>query len=131
MPAVARPPRTRAAIGELLDRDHRHDWSIDELQVCLATRGLEVDFSTVFRAVEAMVGAGQLRRVELGTTEARFEPAGAHHEHVRCAGCGTVAPVESCAVKDALPEVERTTGFALTGHDLVFHGVCPDCRASR
>ncbi len=125
---MARPPRTRAALAKVLAGHERHDWSIEELQARLATNGHDVDFSTVFRAVEGMVGDGELRRVELGTSEARFERAGAHHEHVRCAGCGTVAAVESCAVASTIPDVERATGFALTGHDLVFHGICPDCR---
>src|SRR6478609_2686186 len=103
---MARPPRTRAALTKLLERRERHDWSIEELQAGLAAGGLEVDFSTVFRAVDAMVAGGELRRVELGTAEARFERAGAHHEHVRCADCGQVAPVESCAVADAIADVE-------------------------
>jgi Fe2+ or Zn2+ uptake regulation protein len=125
---VARPPRTRTALLDVVARGERHDWSIDELQAALAGRGNAVDFSTVFRAVERLVDDGDLRRVELGTSEARFERAGAHHEHVRCGDCGAVAAVESCAVVDAIADVERATGFALTGHDLVFHGVCPDCR---
>ncbi len=125
---MARPPRTRAALTKLLERRERHDWSIEELHGGLARDGVEVDFSTVFRAVDAMVGDGELRRVELGTAEARFERAGAHHEHVRCGKCGTVAAVESCAVAGAIADVERATGFALTGHDLVFHGLCPRCR---
>ncbi len=126
---MARPPRTRTAVVDLVSAGERHDWSIDELQASLATRGRGADFSTVFRAVERLVADGELRRVELGTAEARFEAAGAHHEHVRCARCGAVAAVESCAVEDALADVERSTGFTLTGHDLVFHGLCPQCRA--
>jgi Fur family ferric uptake transcriptional regulator len=125
---VARPPRTRTALTELLERRERHDWSIEELQAGVAAGGLDVDFSTVYRAVEGLVADGELRRVELGTAEARYERAGAHHEHVRCGDCGQVAAVESCAVEGAIAEVERATGFTLTGHDLVFHGLCPRCR---
>jgi Fe2+ or Zn2+ uptake regulation protein len=66
--------------------------------------------------------------VELGTPEARFEGAGSHHEHVRCDGCGAVAAVGTCAVEAVIPRVERSTGFSLSGHDLVFHGLCPTCQ---
>jgi Fe2+ or Zn2+ uptake regulation protein len=127
---VARPPRTKQALTELLARRERHDWSIEELQAGLARDGRRVDFSTVFRAVDGLVEDGRLRRVELGTSEARFEAAGAHHEHVRCADCGRVAAVESCAVEGAIAQVERATGFRLTGHDQVFHGLCPSCRGA-
>lgn len=125
---MARPPRTKSALARLVSSGERHDWSIEQLRDGLAGSGVEVDFSTVFRAVEGMVAAGELRRVQLGTSEARFEAAGEHHEHVRCDECGAVAAVSACAVEDAIPGVERSTGFALRGHDLVFHGVCPACR---
>lgn len=127
---MARPPRTKQALHALIARGDRHDWSIEELRAGLARDGVDVDFSTVFRAVESMAAGGEVRRVELGTAEARFEAAGSHHEHVRCEECGAVAAVATCAVADAIPQVERSTGFALRSHDLVFHGVCPDCRAS-
>lgn len=125
---MARPPRTKSALARLVSSGDRHDWSIEELREGLVGSGVEVDFSTVFRAVEGMVESGELRRVQLGTSEARFEAAGEHHEHVRCDRCGTVAAVAACAVEHAIPGVERSTGFALRGHDLVFHGLCPACR---
>ena len=125
---MARPARTKTALSRIVAEGDRHDWSIEELRTALARQRIDVDFSTVFRAVEALVAAGELRRVELGTSEARFEASGAHHEHVRCEECGAVAAVAACAVEDSIPRVERATGFALRGHDLVFHGVCPDCR---
>ncbi len=128
---MARPPRTRMAVREVVAGGSRHDWSIDELRDALGERGVAADFSTVFRATEALVEAGELRRVELGTPEARFEAAGGHHEHVRCERCGAVVAIEACVVADALPAVSRSTGFALTGHDLVFHGVCPACQKVR
>jgi Fe2+ or Zn2+ uptake regulation protein len=119
------------AVRAVVAEAERHDWSIEELCTELAARGLRADFSTVFRATEALVDDGELRRVELGTSEARFEAAGEHHEHVRCERCGAVEAISSCAVADALPSVSRATGFALTGHDLVFHGVCPACQAAK
>jgi Fe2+ or Zn2+ uptake regulation protein len=125
---VPRPPRTRTALLELVRNGSRHDWSIEELRAGLGDRGLSADFSTVFRATEALVEKGELRRVELGTSEARFEAAGEHHEHVRCERCGAVEAIDACAVADALPSVRRATGFELTGHDLVFHGLCPACQ---
>ncbi len=128
---MARPPRTRVAVLELVRNGSRHDWSIEELREELAREGLAADFSTVFRAMDALVEAGELRRVELGTPEARFEAAGEHHEHVRCERCGAVEAIDACAVAAALPSVRRTTGFRLTGHDLVFHGVCPRCQERR
>jgi Fe2+ or Zn2+ uptake regulation protein len=127
---IARPPHIRNAVAELIDGSSRHDWSIEEIGVELEARGLTADFSSLYRAVEALVGDGELRRVELGTSGSRFERAADHHEHVRCERCGAVAGVSGCVVEQAVPAVERLTGFAVTGHEILFRGLCPDCAAS-
>lgn len=128
---MARPPRVRDAAAALLRESARHDWSIEEISVELAARGVKADFSSVYRAVEALVRDGSLRRVELGTAGSRFEAATEHHEHIRCERCGAIAGVSGCAVSEAIPEVERLTGFAVTGHDLLFHGICATCADDR
>lgn len=128
---MPRPPHVRNAVAELVEGSSRHDWSIEEIGAELAATGTKADFSSLYRAVEALVAEGALRRVELGTAGARFERASDHHhEHVRCDDCGRVAAVSGCVVEDALPTVERQTGFAVTGHAILFHGRCPDCAGS-
>jgi Fe2+ or Zn2+ uptake regulation protein len=127
---IARPPHIRNAVAELIDGSSRHDWSIEEIGAELAARGLNADFSSLYRAVEALVADGELRRVELGTTGSRFERAADHHEHVRCERCGAVAGVSGCVVEQAVPAVEQLTGFAVTGHEILFRGLCPDCAAT-
>jgi Fe2+ or Zn2+ uptake regulation protein len=124
---IARPPHIRNAVAELIDRSGRHDWSIEEIGAELSAHGLTADFSSLYRAVEALVGEGSLRRVELGTVGSRFERAADHHEHVRCERCGAVAGVSGCVVEKAVPAVERLTGFAVTGHEILFRGLCPAC----
>ena len=113
----------------MLAEGSRHDWSIDELRDALSERGVAADFSSVFRALRRLEEDGEVVRVELGDGKARFEPAREHHEHVRCERCGAIAPVPGCLLAKADPVVERRTGFSVTGHRLLFAGVCPDCRA--
>jgi Fe2+ or Zn2+ uptake regulation protein len=105
----------------------RHDWSIDDLTVELAARGVAADFSSVFRALTYLEDEGAVSRVELGDGKARFETTHGHHEHVRCESCGAVAAVPGCLLEAARPRVERQTGFAITGHSLLFTGLCSKC----
>jgi Fe2+ or Zn2+ uptake regulation protein len=127
---IARPPHIRNAVAELIDGSSRHDWSIEEIGAELSTHGLTADFSSLYRAVEALVADGSLRRVELGTSGSRFERAADHHEHVRCERCGAVAGVSGCVVERAVPAVERLTGFAVISHEILFRGLCPTCAGS-
>lgn len=124
---MARPSPVRDAVAELVERSGRHDWSIEDLIAALAERGVEANFSTVFRALGKLEEDGLVNRVELGDGKARYEAAGEHHEHVRCDRCGTVGEVPGCVVRDALPRVQKLTGFLVTGHQILFSGLCPAC----
>jgi len=125
--AIARPSHIQPALAKLLESGDRHDWSIEALTTSLAEGGVSADFSSVYRALRRMVAEGSVSEVELGDGKARFEPAGEHHEHVLCDGCGMVSAVPGCLVERVVPTVERETGFAITAHQLLFSGRCPAC----
>ena len=125
---MARPSHVRDAVREALTDSSRHDWAIDDVLRELRARGVPADFSSVFRALAYWEREGLVARVELGDGKARFEAVHSHHEHVRCESCGAVAAVPGCPVETARSQVERATGFAITGHRLLFSGLCGDCR---
>jgi Fe2+ or Zn2+ uptake regulation protein len=124
---VPRPSPVRDALSKVLSGGDRHDWSIEDLQTALRAHGVAADFSSVFRAVGRLEADGAVERVDLGDGKARYEAAGEHHEHVRCERCGAIGVVGNCVVDEAVPQIEETTGFRVTGHQLVFSGVCPRC----
>ena len=124
---MARPSPIREALAELVGASARHDWSIEDLVAELSGRGVAADFSSVFRALGRLADEGVVRRVQLGDGKARFEAAGEHHEHVRCDSCGVVGAVPGCVVRNAVPRVQEATGFRVTGHQLLFSGLCPKC----
>jgi Fe2+ or Zn2+ uptake regulation protein len=124
---MARPSHVRTAIAELVAGSARHDWTIDDVVVELEGRGVEADFSSVFRGLARLADEGAVQRVELGDGKARFEATRAHHEHVRCERCGAVGEIPGCLVDRVVPAVEEQTGFAVTGHRLLFSGLCATC----
>ena len=128
---MARPSHVRDAVRDALADSPRHDWSIDDVLAELKARRVRADFSSVFRALSFLEREGAVSRVELGDGRARFEPTHGHHEHVRCESCGAVAAVPGCLLEGARPEVERQTGFSVTGHNLLFTGLCGRCARER
>src|SRR5437764_13010634 len=124
---MARPSHVRDAVRDAIAASWGHDWSIADLTAGLEARGVAADFSSVFRALAFLEGEGAVSRVELGDGKARFEPTHGHHEHVRCESCGAVAAVPGCLLETARPDVERQTGFSITGHSLLFTGLCSEC----
>ena len=117
----------RNAIAELLERSERHCWSLNEIAAELSASGTSADFSSVYRAVEALIAEGVVHRFDLGSDGARFEAVGARHEHIRCERCGAVVGIPGQLLEEALPQVERVTGYVVSGYELLFRGLCPAC----
>jgi len=124
---MPRPSHVRNAIQDLILSSSRHDWSGDDVLAALNEQGVPADFSSVCRGLAYLEQAGTIRRVHLGDGKARYEAKREHHEHVRCERCGTVAEVPGCIVVDAHQPVAQATGYAITGHQVLFSGICSDC----
>ena len=124
---MARPSHVRDAVADLVSASDKHGWTLEDAHVALDSSGVEADPSSVFRALVYLSETGALERIELGDGRARFERPGNHHEHIVCSQCGEVAEIPGCLIDRAVPEVERRTGFAVTGHNLTFSGRCADC----
>jgi Fur family transcriptional regulator, ferric uptake regulator len=128
---MARPSHVRDAVASLVAKSDRHGWTLDEAHGALRSDGVAADPSSVFRALVHLSETGELEKIELGDGRARFERSGSHHEHIVCSQCGEVAEISGCLIDQAVPEVERRTGFSVTGHSLTFSGCCADCSGAR
>jgi len=125
---MARPSHVRDSVRRLLEQSDRHDWSIEDLHAGILGTGLSADYSSVFRAVTWLQRRGVIGQVALGDGRVRYELAGRHHDHVRCDECGAVSSLPECLLERSEARVENGTGFVVTGHRLVFSGLCPACR---
>ncbi|MBF6343215.1 transcriptional repressor [Nocardia cyriacigeorgica] len=86
----------------------------------------------VYDVLHACVRAGILRRIEPAGSAALYEArTGDNHHHLVCRNCGTVVDVD-CVVGSApclQPDDEH--GFAIDEAEVVFWGLCPNCRPDR
>jgi Fe2+ or Zn2+ uptake regulation protein len=127
---VPRPSPVTDAVKAILAAEDRHAWALDELLDAVRRQIPTADFSTVFRAMQALERTGLVDQVDLGDGKARYETRRDHHEHIRCTVCGTVAEVPGCVVEDVVAQVQRRTGYQVNSHQVVFAGVCRSCRAT-
>ena len=127
---MGRRPRIAGAILQLMGEEHRHGWTIEELHSALEAKGLQTDFSSVFRATVKLAGERAVARVDLDDGRSRFELSAGHHDHVRCERCGRIAALP-CGVGEAIADqVEEATGFTVGGHRLVWTGTCSSCQSN-
>ena len=83
----------------------------------------------VYDNLHVLEGAGLVRRIQPSGHPGRYEArVGDNHHHLVCRHCGVTTDVD-CAV-GAAPclEPSDTSGFAVEEAEIIFWGLCPQCR---
>ena len=107
--------------------------TVAEITESLNKSGLGIGIATVYRAVKRLEDEGVLiRRVDGSGRKAAYRYCG--DKSVRsmraifCQCCGKTIfiPLEIATRFEAM--VSDKTGFAVTDHQLLLYGLCPDCK---
>lgn len=101
-----------------------------EVTAQLRTGPRRASTASVYRALTALADLGLAHRVGVGQGVSRFElvlPTGEHHHHVVCSRCGRTELFRDAALEQALRTTEARMPFLVESHDVILHGVCPDC----
>ena len=85
--------------------------------------------ATVYRQLRRLRDAGEVRAVEMGVNDVRYEPTDrGHHHHFLCRECDEAFDIHGCPegiAKLAPP------GFELEEHEITLYGQCRDCSAGK
>lgn len=124
---MQRHTHQRSAIRRVM-ASARRPLSTGEILAKAATRVPGLGIATVYRALRALVEAGEIVPVEMAGQPPRYERAGlAHHHHFHCDSCGKVFELAGCALS---PRTRIPRGFRVKRHELTFHGTCASCLKS-
>ncbi|MFG2911726.1 Fur family transcriptional regulator [Kitasatospora sp. NPDC048298] len=118
----------RRVVAEVLDGEHVH-LTADEVHTRATARLPEISRATVYNTLGELVALGEVMEVATDGRAKRYDP-NAHrtHQHLVCSGCGAIRDVHPQGDPlAALPATERF-GFAVTGAEVTYRGLCPDCR---
>lgn len=83
---------------------------------------------TVYRNLKQLSDAGEIRKLEVPGGADRYDHRTFSHYHVRCMKCGRVFDVEMDYIEHLEQGIRDDHGFIISGHDIMFRGICPDCR---
>lgn len=112
---------TNASIGayEILDR--------------LATKGTRLAPISIYRAIDALIDAGVIHRLE--SKNAYFACRRLHHDYEKgkrplilaCEKCGAVAEVDSDNIFETIDKVAKSASFKPRVRFVEVSGLCPRC----
>jgi Fe2+ or Zn2+ uptake regulation protein len=114
-----------ALLATVREGDHL---GVEAIAAGVRVRVGHISLQAVYDALDALTGAGLIRRLEPAGSPARFEGrVGDNHHHVVCRSCGTVTDVD-CAVGEApCLTASDDHGYAIDEAEVVYWGLCPDC----
>jgi Fur family transcriptional regulator, ferric uptake regulator len=119
--------RQRAAVRQELAREPAFR-SAQEIYARLRSGGDRVGLTTVYRALQSMVDAGEvdMLRTDDGESAYRLCSEG-HHHHLVCRSCGLTVEVEDRAVERWARRVADQHGFTGVEHTVEVFGTCTRC----
>jgi len=122
----------RLAIIELLGRE---PCCLTAMEIFdrLRGEGKRVGIASVYRVLDLLVEHHLAQRVDVGGGHVRYEPrhkSGEHHHHIVCDDCGSVEAFSDPKLERVLRQIEDNVGYTISGHEVVLHGECDDCKAT-
>ena len=122
----------RAVVARALQANAGHH-SVGDLQALIDrdySEAATIARSSVYRALEALEGAGLVVAIRAGQDEVRFEWADGAHHHLICDECGHVSEVSLDAAPALEREVATTYGFNTRVRHLALRGTCRGCASA-
>lgn len=89
-----------------------------------------VSRGTVYRNLNKLAEQGEIGRVEMAGESDRFDHISQKHYHVRCTVCRRIFDVEMEYMNGLESKIRDKHGFDFSGHEILFRGICPDCKAN-
>lgn len=90
-----------------------------------------VSKATVYRNLNVLADAGQIRRVQLLDAAVRFDGGLVSHYHAQCRKCGCVLDVMEEGCISDLGAALTEQGFEVEDREVLFRGICASCQRQK
>ena len=125
-----RMTKQKRVVLEELSKVKNHPTAYDVYEM-VKSRLPRISLGTVYRNLEQLSSGGQIRRLDMGQSQRRFDAVVDDHLHIRCISCGKVDDVplnpamSTITIKDM---VSSQSGYDVLGCEMDFQGICPKCK---
>lgn len=117
----------RKRILEILKENPVHP-SANELYLMVKEKYPEIGIATIYRNLENLVKSGEIIKFTTDSQYDRYDATIIAHYHMICMKCGKVFDIPSSDVDVSNVRVSESTGHDVLEHNLVFKGICKECK---
>lgn len=125
---VKRNTIQRALVLQAVNRLQCHA-TAEEVYVAIAEEYANISKGTVYRNLNQLAESGQVLKIEVPNGADRFDHQCHEHYHARCLNCGRVFDVDMDYITNLQNAIKDCRGFEFSGHDIMFKGLCSECKA--
>ena len=88
----------------------------------------DISLATVYRNLNLLAETGRLLKISVPGAADRFDHNNLPHYHLKCSRCGRLFDLPLAYRPSLDEEARQNSGCSVTGHEIIFHGFCPDCK---
>lgn len=122
--------KQREKILDVLKHNPIHP-TAEALLEFLKQENSNVGITTLYRNLNQLVEAGMIKKIDGLEVSAHFDHNTYEHYHFICEKCKRVFDIPSGVAPELIKNTREATGFEVTSHDIVFHGICSECKKNR
>ncbi len=99
-----------------------------ELYKVLIEKGLDVEYSTVYRTINLFIQKGILTKYDMKDGKYYYKLRETHHTHkLKCEICQKEMQIE-CPLEEISQKIYKETGYSLDCKDIDLKAVCKGCK---
>lgn len=119
--------KQREIILDTLSKNAIHP-TAEALLEFLKRNDSNVGMTTLYRNLNQLADAGLIKKIDGLEPSAHFDHNTFEHYHFICEKCKKVYDIPSSVAPYLVKNTTEATGFDITSHDIVFHGICSECK---
>ena len=85
--------------------------------------------ATVYNTLSLLKEMNQVLEIDLHGDSHYDGNRPEEHSHVVCLRCDKIVDGDYFVDDDAIPNLEKSTGFEIVRSQIAFYGLCPDCKS--
>lgn len=89
----------------------------------------KISLATLYRNLNQLAENGIIKKIDGLEPSSHYDHNTHGHYHFICDNCKRVFDVSRDIAPDLVKKTEEETGFTVTDHDIVLHGICKNCRS--
>ncbi len=87
-----------------------------------------ISLATLYRNLNQLAENGIIKKIDGLENSSHFDHNTHEHYHFICKKCKRVFDIDADVAPELIRKTEELTDFVIENHDIVFSGICKDCR---